>query len=146
MLEGLKFWGINLDPVTLFPYNVITALAAIFLIYKIARAVLFQLRYSELERRITAFPDLGEARAQLGDLLFDNKYYDQSLNLYKQALEIHPGLHYARLKLIDIFFMKGDKNEASIQIKELFKRTSEEKYHFGVKKILTKWNISRNSL
>lgn len=141
MLDGLKFWGINPDLIVEFPYNAIAGFLAACAIYFLFRHAIFVLKRNELERNLVKFPGLAEVRAQLGDLFFDRKYYRSASLYYMQAIDMHPGLHYARIRLAEIHFMAGEKEKAVGQLKEVIKRTSEEKFKYGVKVLMEKWSV-----
>ncbi len=146
MLDGLKFWGINPDLIFVYPYNVIFIMILLFILYLLSKRFIFILKRGELERNLVKFPGLAEIRAQLGDLYFNNKNFLQAKNFYMQALDMHPGLHYARIKLAEIYFASGDGQKAIEQLTELLKRTSEEKYKYSVKVTLEKWNIDGDTV
>lgn len=142
MLDGLKFWGINPDLILVFPYNAIAGALAAYILYSLFRHAVFVLKRNELERNLIKYSGLAEVRAQLGDLYFDKKYYKSARIYYSQAIDMHPGLHYARLRLAEIHFMSGETEKALEQMSELLKRTSEEKYKYGVKMLMNKWAVA----
>lgn len=141
MLDGLKFWGINPELVLVFPYNAIAGALAAYILYYLFGYAVFIMKRNELERNLIKFSGLAEVRAQLGDLYFDRKYYRAARIYYAQAIDMHPGLHYARLRLAEIHFMSGETEKALEQLSELLKRTSEEKYKYGVKMLMSKWAV-----
>ncbi len=146
MLDGLKFWGINPDLIFIYPYNMVFVLILLSIFYLLSKRFIFILRRGELERNLVKFPGLAEIRAQLGDLYFNNKDFSLAKNFYMQALDMHPGLHYARIKLAEIYFAARDDQKAIEELTELLKRTSEEKYIYSVKLTLEKWNIDRETV
>ncbi|HNY11153.1 MAG TPA: tetratricopeptide repeat protein [Candidatus Wallbacteria bacterium] len=124
-----------------YPYNIFMAVFCALVLYYGMRSILFILKYNELDRRIAMYPNLAEVRVQLGELLYDNGRVDRSISLFLQAINIHPDLHYARIKLSEIYFERGEKDKAVAQLKEILKRTSDDKYKFSVLAILKKWRI-----
>lgn len=146
MLDGLKFWGINPDLIFVYPYNIIFIMILLFILYLLSKRFIFILKRGELERNLVKFPGLAEIRAQLGDLYFNNKKFLQAKIFYMQALDMHPGLHYARIKLAEIYFASREEQKAIEQLTELLKRTSEEKYKYSVKVTLEKWNIDGDTV
>lgn len=124
-----------------YPYNVFMAVFCALVLYYGMRSLLFMLKYNELDRRIAMYPNLAEVRAQLGELLYDNGRVDRAISLFLQALAIHPDMHYARIKLSEIYFERGEKDKAIEQLREVLKRTSDEKYKYSVLAVLKKWGI-----
>jgi len=141
MLDGLRFWGVYPEKVLQCPYNILLCAFVLWVLYMIFKHAIFVLRRNELERNLIKFPGLAEVRAQMGDLYFDAGYFRQARVFYLQSIDMHPGFHYARLKLADIYFGSGENEKALEQLRELLKRTSEDKYKFGVKKTLSRWNF-----
>lgn len=146
MLDGLKFWGVNPDVIFIYPYNMVFGLILFFIFYWLSKRFIFFLKRAELERNLIKFPGLAEIRAQLGDLYFNNKNFHQAKIYYMQALDMHPGLHYARIKLAEIYFMSRDGQKAIEQLTELLKRSSEEKFKYSVKVTLEKWNVDSDTI
>jgi len=141
MLDGLRFWGVYPEKVLQCPYNILLCAFVLWVLYMIFKHAIFVLRRNELERNLIKFPGLAEVRAQMGDLYFDAGYFRRARVFYLQSIDMHPGFHYARLKLADIYFGSGENEKALEQLRELLKRTSEDKYKFGVKKTLSRWNF-----
>ncbi len=141
MLDGLKFWGLDPAVILKYPYNIILIIFLVVLFFFFIRRIIFILKLFELERNLVKYPGFAEIRVRLGDLYFNDKNYLHAKIFYLQALDMHPGLHYARLRLAEIFFIFHDDRNAIEQLSEMLKRTSEDKYKYGAKIILEKWNI-----
>jgi tetratricopeptide (TPR) repeat protein len=146
MLDGLKFWGINLDLIFIYPYNIASVIILLAVFYLLSKRFIFILKCGELERNLIKFPGLAEIRTQLGDLYFNNNNLSRAKIFYMQALDMHPDLHYARIKLAEIYFISREDQKAIEQLTELLKRTSEEKFKYSVKVTLEKWNVDRETV
>lgn len=119
-----------------YPYNIITSMVVILLAFWGFKYMLYALRFKEIERRITAYPNLAEARVHMADLMQENGFYADAANYLNQAIALHPDLHYARLKLAEVCFILGDRANAVAQLREVAKRTSEDKILFLVQSML----------
>jgi cytochrome c-type biogenesis protein CcmH/NrfG len=78
-------------------------------------------RIQELTQKIKQNPNDFDSIVELGNLNFDQKNYDDAINLYKKALEIRPGAANVRTDMGTAMFYQNRFDEAVAEFQTILK-------------------------